>query len=122
MATQFKPAGEFAKFSFGESLSVGDAVCLGESDNEVLKADSGNQSRMPAIGFVKSIRGSNCIIQLSYLMSRSNLSQGSEYWVSSNGGIAASAPSSSGAVVQKIGKAISSNKFLINIESQTITL
>ena len=122
MATQFKPAGEFAKFSSGESLSVGNVVCLGSSDDQVVKADSSQESKMPAIGFVKSIRGSNCIVQLSYLVELSGLVRGNEYWVSTNGGISNTPPSSEGSVLQKIGRAINNNKLLINIESQTINL
>lgn len=122
MSIQFKPSGEFAKFTSGESLSVGNVVCLGTSDNEVLKADASNSAKMPAIGFVKSLRGSDCIVQLTYLVGLTGLTQGSDYWVSTNGNIINTAPSSGGYIVQKVGRAVSSNKLLINLESQIVFL
>jgi len=123
MATQFRPTGEFAKFIAEESLSVGDVICLGSSDNGVVKADASDLLRMPAIGFVKSIRGSNCIVQLSYIISLGSLIRGAEYFVSTSGGITKDPElSADGYMVQRMGKAINSNQLLINVESQIIFL
>ena len=117
---QFIPVGEFSKFTKAETLSVGDVVAL-NSSGQVLKADSSDQNKMPAIGFVKTVRTNYCIVQLSYIVDKSGLTPGAPYWVGAAGAVIGTVPGD-GNVVQKIGRAVSSTKLLINIESQTITL
>lgn len=117
---QFVPAGEFVKFTQSETVATGDAVAV-DSNGEVVKASSDNEDRMPAIGFVKTVRSSYCIVQLTYIVEKTGLSTGSQYWVGTNGSITNTVPGN-GNTIQKVGKAISSTKLLLNIESQTITL
>jgi len=121
MPTQFKPAGEFIRVERGETLSTGQAVYLNASGQAMI-ADASSSASMPAVGFVKSIRGENCIIQTTYIVSKSGLNTGDEYWVSTGGEITNTVPSEDGYVLQRVGRAMSSSKLLLNIESQTINL
>jgi len=124
MATAFRPVGEFAKFTVGDvSTVVGDIVAISASDT-VVRADATDSTKMPGIGFVKSITGSNCIVQLSYIIGITGVSAGDTYWIDPDnvGKITNSVPTTSGSILQKVGLGKASNKLLIRIESQTLTI
>ena len=127
MAT-FKPAGEFSKFTVGDnSIVAGDVVAIERgTSNTVIRANASDSTKMPAIGFAKSIRNNSCIVQLSYIIKLSGIAinPGSEYWVdpSSTGKITATAPDSTDIVVQKVGLGKTANTLLIRMDTQTISL
>lgn len=114
MSVIASPKGDFVRMKRGETLTVGNVVALGENDDEVIQADHRYSDRMPGRGFVRSISGDYCIVQRDNAIALSSLEQQKPYWVSTNGGIQNTPPQSGS--VQEVGSAISSTKFLIEIQ------
>lgn len=101
---------------------VGDAVYL-ESNNEVRKANNSSIDTAKVVGFIVSKSSSTtCKVRIAGLIDDfTDLVVGKEYYLNHiDGDIDFNPPTSNQSVICRVGKAIDTDKFLININNNYI--
>lgn len=101
-----------------EDLTAGDLVNLYESSGLKVRKANATDATKPADGFVKKdvANGDEALVQTldGYINDYSSgLTVAVEYYLSTTGGaVTATAPSSSGNIMQRVGKAVSSSSYI----------
>ncbi len=95
---------------FGEALSIGDVVCLKDSDGKAYKADANDEALRSACGIVSKAAAQDAVGQITTIGAFngfSNLAEGGAVYLSETpGGVTQVAP----AWAQQIGRAISASE------------
>lgn len=129
LPTSMLPSGigaETATVDASENLAAGDFVNIyNDTTAKVRKADATTAGK-EANGFVLDsvTSGSSATIHLPSQINNqlSGLTPGATYWLSATaGGVVSSPPSSSGNVVQKVGRAVSATEIMVDF-SEVIVL
>lgn len=112
----------YARFgaTAGQSLSIGDLVCLKDADGYAYKADSDNATLRPAVGIVTKAGAAGesvSITTLGIFGGYSSLTEGAPVYLSATAGaVTQTAPSG---YLQQIGIAISSTSYLFDFKAAT---
>lgn len=109
------PAGVAVTVDTG--VAVNDLVYLAD-DAGTLKCFKADNTANPAEGFVKSLDGVNAIVAITpeKVALTSGIAAGSVLYLGVVGGITDTAPSTSGAIVQKVGKVLDADNVLFNLQ------
>ena len=116
--------GTFYRFTVSGSISIGDMVAIDKSaDDTVRRADSSDEDKMPAIGFVVGIGGGRVVITNTgqIPLTSPTITQGVQYFVSTLPGRVTSTPPNSG-ILQQVGIGRKNNKLMIFLETDVIYL
>jgi hypothetical protein len=98
----------------GETLALGDVVCLKDSDGKAYKADANDAALRPAVGIVSRAAALNATAQITVLGALSgytNQAEGGPVYLSETAGETTQTPPT---WAQQIGWAISAIKILFN--------
>lgn len=123
------PVAQFVRFNTSDSsISVGDLVCISKAVNDnVVRCDASDNTKMPAIGIAKSVSSSSVVVQLNYVYTlpsnyvNSVVAGDTLYCDPSNPGKLTSTVPTTG-FLQEIGSAKSSTKIILSIDNFFITL
>jgi len=102
-------------------VAVNDLVYLAD-DAGTLKCFKADNTANAAEGFVKSLNGANAVVVMTpgKAAIASGIAAGSVLYLGTAGGIIGTAPSASGAIVQKVGKVLDDDTVLFNIQAGRI--
>lgn len=87
----------------GETLTVGQAVCIKASDNKIYKADADDATLRPAVGFIGKGGAANSVVEIvtdGVLAGAANATPGERIYLSTTAG---NVTTSGGANVQVLG-------------------
>lgn len=107
----------------GEALNAYDLVYL-KSDGKIYKADAGATNKQPCIGFVKASVASAATgtVYFDGAVTGAGFTQGQPVYLSATAGAStATAPSTTGQIIQQIGIAFSTTQFMFKPQ-QTLEL
>lgn len=109
-------------FTCDAGVVTGDAVYM-QSDGTLNRANATSSATMPAIGLVESKpTGTSCVVrQFGTLTGYSGLTQGDTVFVAATDGqVTTTAPTASGNVVQKLGKAATTTSVTLAMSLETV--
>jgi len=112
----------------GETLAIGDVVCIKNSDGKAYKADADDSDKRPAVGVIGKGGAANAsveIITVGILAGQSALSTGFRLFLSTGAGAyTVSAPTNAqivGWVMPTAGSTTTSTTYFINVMPPTST-
>lgn len=115
-----KVSGLFIKVPFTSSnLSIHKFAGIDSLGNAEL-SDNTNSPFITPVGIIRHLENNYVILQLEGEIQISSTQEGEQYWLSTNGNIINTPPSSG--IVQKVGIGLQNNKLLVNIDTNIISI